>query len=65
MKQSTEPDYEKLRLILERQLGKTVSLEYATSAGNFLINTYEILLYDNEVTDENDGKLTTGELNEP
>ena len=65
MKASAEPNYEELRLILERQLGKKVSLEYAIGTGNFLINVFDTLLYDDEVTDENDGKLTTGEPNEP
>ncbi len=65
MKASAEPNYEKLRLILERQLGKTVSLEYAIGTGNFLVNVYEILLYDDEVTDEIDGNITDGKYNEP
>lgn len=65
MKQSAEPNYEKLRVILERQLGKKVSLEYATGAGNFLIEVFDILLYGDEATDENDGNITDGKYNEP
>ncbi len=65
MKTSAEPDYPKLQAILERKFGKKVPLEYAVATGDFLINIYEILLYDDEVTDENDGRLTTGEPNEP
>lgn len=56
MKPGAELDYEKLRAILERQLGKKVSLEYATGAGNFLISVYETLLYEE---DETDDKLST------
>lgn len=58
MKPSTEPDYEKLRLILERQLGREVSLEYAIGAGNYLISVYETLLY-GENNEDKDDKLKT------
>lgn len=46
MVQAIEPDYEKLRSILERELGRKVSLEYAIEVGNKLINIYEVLLSD-------------------
>ena len=57
MQSSNQPDFEKLRLILESELGRELSLEYATGAGNFLINIYEVLVSDSEVTDEKDDKL--------
>ena len=62
MQPSTEPDYEKLRTILERQLGHEVSLEYATGAGNFLINVYEVLLSDDsdDQTEVKSDKITNG-----
>ncbi len=58
MPSSAEPDYEKLRAILERELGHEVSLEYAIGAGNFLIGVYETLLYGEEENNEDD-KLKT------
>lgn len=45
MSAPTQPDYEKLRAILERELGRTVSLEYATQVGKTLIGIYDVLLY--------------------
>lgn len=42
---SAEIDYEKLRLILERELNRTVSIEEAKGMGKYLVNVYEILLY--------------------
>jgi sugar phosphate isomerase/epimerase len=63
MQASAEPDYEKLRAILELELGKEVSLEYATGAGNYLVNVYSILLYDDEETDDKGVKLTMDTTN--
>jgi hypothetical protein len=37
-------DYEKLRLILQRQYGRPVSLKEAVGTGKYLLNVYEILL---------------------
>ena len=59
MKPSAEPDYQKLLAILERQFGKKMSLEYATGAGNFLMNVYDILLYEDEETEDKGDKLST------
>lgn len=39
-----QPDFEKLRRILERELGRKVSLAEATETGKGLLNIYEILL---------------------
>lgn len=46
MKPRDQPDYQKLRLILERELGREVSLEEAKGTGDFLLNVYEVLLSD-------------------
>lgn len=45
MNVGVQPDYQKLRVILERQLGRKVSLKEATGTGKHLLNVYEILLY--------------------
>jgi hypothetical protein len=42
----TQPDYEKLRIILEKQFERDVTLEEATNTGKSLINIYEVLLID-------------------
>lgn len=39
-----QPDYQKLRIILEQELGREVSLKEATGTGKYLLNVYEILL---------------------
>lgn len=38
-------DYEQLRQILERELEHPVSIEEAVGMGKYLVNVYEILLY--------------------
>lgn len=63
MQPTSKPDYEKLRRILERELDREVSLEYALNAGDFLISVYETLLYGEETTDQIDGKLVTDTTN--
>lgn len=64
MGNSNEPDYEKLRLILEHELGKKVSLEYAVGAGNYLINIYDILLHDDKETDQKGDKINVDTTNQ-
>lgn len=54
MQQKSKPDYEKLRLLLEKELGRKITLEYAVEVGNKLLNIYGILLYEAE---ENNGKI--------
>lgn len=49
MKPRDQPNYEKLRLILERELGRKVTLEEAKGTGKYLMNVYEVLLSD-EIT---------------
>ena len=39
-------DYESLRIILERELGRTVTIEEATKTGKLLVKVYDILLSD-------------------
>ncbi len=50
-----QPDFEKLRAILQREQGRPVTLEEAKGTGNFLLNVYEILLND----EENSGNIKT------
>ena len=54
MQQRAKPNYEKLRVILEKELGRNVTLEYAINVGNKLLNIYGILLYDVEIEENND-----------
>lgn len=44
MKTREPIDYEKLRLILERQYERAVTADEAKGTGDFLLNVYEILL---------------------
>jgi hypothetical protein len=46
MRPRESPDYEELRIILERELNKKISVNEARETGNFLINVYEVLLAD-------------------
>ncbi len=46
-----QPDYEKLRLILEKQLERPVLMDEAVGTGKFLVNVYEVLLSDELVSD--------------
>ena len=39
-------DYEALRLILERELGRKVPIEEAIGTGKMLVSVYDILLSD-------------------
>ena len=38
-------DYESLRQILEQELNRTVEIDEAVGMGKYLVNVYEILLY--------------------
>jgi hypothetical protein len=40
----SHPDYQKLRVILEKELGRKVSLDEAIATGDSLLKIYEILL---------------------
>ncbi len=51
MRVVTEPDYEELRLILEKQFNRPVMIDEALGTGKFLINVYEVLLSDEETSD--------------
>lgn len=62
MRPRDQPDYEKLRLILERELGRAVTLEEAKGTGKFLINVYEVLLSD-EITNATMNVDTTNHTN--
>lgn len=44
----SQPDYEKLRAILQREQDRLVTIDEAIGTGNFLLNVYEILLKDSE-----------------
>ena len=56
MQQKSKPDYEKLRVLLEKELGREITLEYAVEIGNKLLNIYDILLYEIEA-EKNNGKI--------
>ena len=43
-KTASKPDFEKLRAILEKELGREVTIAEAIATGNYLINVYDILL---------------------
>ena len=45
MKLPSEPDYMKLKLILENELNRTVSMEETIATGKHLMNIYEVLLF--------------------
>lgn len=62
MRARDQPDYEQLRLILERELGRKVTLEEAKGTGKYLIGVYEVLLSD-EITNATMKVDTTNHTN--
>lgn len=50
-----QPDFEKLRAILQREQGRPVAIDEAIGTGNYLLNVYKILLKD----DENNANIKT------
>jgi hypothetical protein len=49
-------NFEKLRIILEHELGRNVTIEEAIGTGRYLVNVYEILL----INRDSGGIITDG-----